>query len=967
MPQQPVHDLGKRSFQDEPPVPEPEPPTLSDVPAGMWGADYQGETGGAYPRTPQPSMAMASLSAGLSQSFGRDTTISEEAEGAPQALPGHLPPIQSDTPTTALSLEPASPETKGPHQSAAGPIVNGSAPEGSIPTEPVQTPRAAGTLKRYTSDIGGGDGLAELASSIDQSRQQLLKRYTSDNVDANGMAELATSMQHDRQQAAGSPDAPQSSSAGPLHGSDGDSTGPGAGSREMRRVISDIGGSEGLAGFAKSLQPVPEAEPVTPESTSQKEAPVSHAKSTLSTEHDGPIPRLDLEQLPEAATNTLSTTSRQPATTKPLPDASHEDATDAIAEGFGLPNSARDLARPPSEAASDAFTDMPQGISAGKSEHQEPNAKPAVSSLYERILAQQQASGAARRKSSSGVADSTLQKRVPDPSDWARPAPTPAGGASHLKGVPDPSDWQLGMPHPDADNRHEKGVPDPSDWGRERSTPAGGEAHSRGVPDPSGWQREAPTSHPAQAQNDAMVAEQHDAALQTASHDTAASSSREGSPRGVKEEAPAANNKGGHKYSYLQQIGVIGKGPPPLTVDPGRGRQQLRPSPRRPSLQGEAGTNAGWSPRSSGNTNFGVKLRPVSKSPPKSASARPTLDHHRSTSPPMNISPRRSQDIIASRPRQSSSNTSSVRTTREFRSSGQSPLRSRPTSARPSNDRPTSARPALRPPPERPVPSQVEAEEGRTRSARPSRASRDVYLSDEDIMLKRLVSDPARLHQQHQGMEQGSGNSGQDSSHGAAEMPMTMARQTILKQEQPTVPMAEAKQSILKQELQSELRGTLEGRRVPSLPFPNDSSEAASGAHEEIKNADGNGADAEVPTVKRQSSTASKIELPAILLRKTTSIKRPGSASRLAASSSSQDPLPAEPASEHRRGQATNTSPYRSRTVASRRADDMPLKSFVPKQSPSQFAGSNKPGGTRAVKPPVRPGSAAFGSGAGHK
>ncbi|KAK9851872.1 hypothetical protein WJX84_011848 [Apatococcus fuscideae] len=238
----------------------------------MWGADYQGETGGAYPRTPQPSMAMASLSAGLSQSFGRDTTISEEAEGAPQALPGHLPPIQSDTPTTALSLEPASPETKGPHQSAAGPIVNGSAPEGSIPTEPVQTPRAAGTLKRYTSDIGG--------------------------------------------------------------------------------------------------------------------------------------------------------------------------------------------------------------------------------------------------------------------------APTPAGGASHLKGVPDPSDWQLGMPHPDADNRHEKGVPDPSDWGRERSTPAGGEAHSRGVPDPSG-------------------------------------------------------------------------------------------------------TNAGWSPRSSGNTNFGVKLRPVSKSPPKSASARPTLDHHRSTSPPMNISPRR--------------------------------------------------------------------------------------------------------------------------------------------------------------------------------------------------------------------------------------------------------------------------------------------------------------------------------------
>lgn len=67
----------------------------------------------------------------------------------------------------------------------------------------------------------------------------------------------------------------------------------------------------------------------------------------------------------------------------------------------------------------------------------------------------------------------------------------------------------------------------------------------------------------------------------------------------------------------------------------------------------------------------------------------------------------RSQDIIASRPRQSSSQASSVRTTREFRSSGDSPLRSRPTP-----DRPASAKPVSRPPPERPIPSPVEAEEG---------------------------------------------------------------------------------------------------------------------------------------------------------------------------------------------------------------------------------------------------------------
>ena len=75
---------------------------------------------------------------------------------------------------------------------------------------------------------------------------------------------------------------------------------------------------------------------------------------------------------------------------------------------------------------------------------------------------------------------------------------------------------------------------------------------------------------------------------------------------------------------------------------------------------------------------------------------------------------------------------------------------------------------------------------------------------------------------------------------------MAEARQTILKQQPRAVPMVEAKQSILKQELQSELKGALEGRRVPSLPTPDDSSEAGGGAGEEQQQA--TGTDAQVQT-----------------------------------------------------------------------------------------------------------------------
>ena len=67
-----------------------------------------------------------------------------------------------------------------------------------------------------------------------------------------------------------------------------------------------------------------------------------------------------------------------------------------------------------------------------------------------------------------------------------------------------------------------------------------------------------------------------------------------------------------------------------------------------------------------------------------------------------------------------------------------------------------------------------------------------------------------------------------------------------VKQEQPAVPMIEAEQTILKQELQAELKGALEGRRAPSLPRPDDSSQAAGGAPDNDRETNRNEADAQV-------------------------------------------------------------------------------------------------------------------------
>ena len=233
-------------------------PAHPDSPSAWpWSASTsgQGETGGAYPRTPQPSMVM-------------------------EALTGHLSSVRSEPNASEPPAGTESSETSGPHGSAAGssgsPRARGAAAaEGSETREPGQPAPAAPEvppLKRYTSDIGGGDGLADFAARMHQDRQQLLKRYTSDIGGAERLAGSATSMQQGRQQAADSPDAAGKTSEGPLHGSEGQSRGAPAGSREMRRVTSDIGGGEGLADLARSLQPVPEAQPLVPQSGS----PVSY-------------------------------------------------------------------------------------------------------------------------------------------------------------------------------------------------------------------------------------------------------------------------------------------------------------------------------------------------------------------------------------------------------------------------------------------------------------------------------------------------------------------------------------------------------------------------------------------------------------------------------------------------------------------------------------------------------------------
>ncbi len=354
----------------------------------------------------------------------------------------------------------------------------------------------------------------------------------------------------------------------------------------------------------------------------------------LSSEHDGPIPRLALDQIVKPITDAppkshdTGMTPREPAATQmPMRDANpsptqapskppHDEATDAIAEGFGLPDSARGAVRPPSEAPSDAFTDMPRPMSAGKTDQEPSHLKPTVSTLYEKILAQQQTSGAVRRRSSASGSragerpakghEPTRQMGVPDPSDWQRGPPTPSGGTSdnamHAKGVPDPADWQRGLPPPHAGAMdgamHAKGVPDPSDWQRGvvpiMEGVGQGVSHAKGMPDPADWHRQGPVvgeiPHLHQDQG-GLGSEQHagDDAEGPPDHEApnAGASGNDEAHGNGQEAAPAAAKKP-QRYSYLQQIGVIGKGPPPQAGEHW-GRQQLRASPRRPSLPGDPG------------------------------------------------------------------------------------------------------------------------------------------------------------------------------------------------------------------------------------------------------------------------------------------------------------------------------------------------------------------------------------------
>ena len=301
------------------------------------------------------------------------------------------------------------------------------------------------------------------------------------------------------------------------------------------------------------------------------------APSNLSTEHDGPVPRLALEALavppshgPDATHSTESPptdllTPEQPTQAQEpshMPEASHEDTSDAIAEGFGLPSSARDPIRAPSEAPSDAFTDTPRAGAATKQSHQDSSTKPkAASSLYERILAQQQKGALARRKPSADGSRAAGQ-----PTDTGQPSGNPQ--PTRHAGVPDPSDWSTDAKKPAAVEPHRfAGVPDPSNWQR--------------VPHPSDWQHQAPP--PDQLTGPTMRDSGAAAEGETATREMelTAVGRAEGD-----HEVTTPPQKAAPKYSYLQQIGVIGKGPPPMPSEAAQARQHFRSSPKHPSDTG---------------------------------------------------------------------------------------------------------------------------------------------------------------------------------------------------------------------------------------------------------------------------------------------------------------------------------------------------------------------------------------------
>ncbi|KAK9867323.1 hypothetical protein WJX84_008543 [Apatococcus fuscideae] len=731
-PREPLSNPSQMGWSQEAPVPNRPSPADHDIPAGMWGSKYQGETGGFYPRTPKPSMAAAAGSSPgqeASMGFGRLRKYSE----------------QSDEHTPSRS-------SIDKQMQAAGQASGDSGSQG-------------GPLKRYMSDIGNAGGMADFVSSMREAGGQVAVPASQPHPGSNGAEKQAQQPEN---------------------------------AREVHRVTSDIGGGEGPADLAHSLQAAPQAGP------SDKAAP-----SNLSTKHDGPVPRLALEALavppshgPDATHSTESPptdllTPEQPTQAQApshMPEASHEDTSDAIAEGFGLPSSARDPIRAPSEAPSDAFTDTPRAAAEGET--------------------------ATREMELTAVGRAEGDHEVTTPPQKAAP-----------------------------------------------------------------------------------------------------------------------------KYSYLQQIGVIGKGPPPMPSEAAQARQHFRSSPKHPSDTGGGGSVGGWSPRASGGSSsgstFGVKLRPVSQSPPKGGSARSTRDVQRSISP-LAISPRRSQDIIASRPRISTSNASSARSNQDLNSSGPAPFRGR-ASLSPARGRPTSARPSSAKPSH---PHLVPNPPTSGMLARRTRTSNDApALLDEDIGLKRLPSNPAGFHgeQQPQADQALYGAHMSNAAHpdSTDEVPRTESKQSILKQEdQPAVPMVEARQTILKQELQAELQGALEGKRAPSLPSLDEDNEGSNA----------------VEVSQEEPARPQRVahDVPALLLRKPPSSKQAGSSSRPATSGSGQ----VSGTAGQKAGRAPNTSPYRSRTVASRRADDMPLKSFVPRS----FEGSGRLGsGGRSVP---RPTSAAFGSSA---
>ncbi len=226
-PKEASFNVGQLGWQDEQPVPEMHAEASHGTAADPLESQELNLPGKAYPRTPQPSLIAAAPNLGRDQGF----SFSEVARAFQDEPSDH----EADTDPASYSqvvMEARAPEDA--HAQAAA----------SSPAGKVKTAAEGRLLKRYTSDIGGSDGMAAFASSMDE-------RPGSDEVTQQPGSHEVT-----RQQRGGEVTQPAADGASKASETTMQpvTLSPGQGMREMRRVTSDIGGGQELADFAQSLQ-----------------------------------------------------------------------------------------------------------------------------------------------------------------------------------------------------------------------------------------------------------------------------------------------------------------------------------------------------------------------------------------------------------------------------------------------------------------------------------------------------------------------------------------------------------------------------------------------------------------------------------------------------------------------------------------------------------------------------------------